>query len=180
MLQAAAFEGLRWVLWLIYRTGCRPEEARELRWGDVFELERVIRLNKFKARDRRKDGVRVRLIPLPREVGPVFLAWRAARSPANSDRVFTNRVGGPWTCQALRLAVRRAARRAGLDSDDRERVTAYTLRHTAATELATRGMKDITLLADVLGHTSLTTTRRYIHRTVADLLGAIDGTGRGG
>ena len=53
-----------------------------------------------------------------------------------------------------------------------ENVVAYTLRHTAATRACTSGVPD-RVLADLMGHTSTDTTRRYQHPRLDDLARAI-------
>jgi integrase len=138
LLKKCGFE-LKRILWFLSKCGARPQELRELRWCEVHERERVIRLVKFKASDRRKDGVRVRLIPLPVEAARVLGYWRRKRQPAGAELVFANERGRPWTSAALRLAVARARRRARLDVGGGEQVVSYTLRHTFATEKATGG-----------------------------------------
>jgi integrase len=163
----------RWLLWVMYHTGARPRELRELTWQQVSTDDRVLMLTDFKCRDSRGDGLRVRYIPLPRVVARVLAGWKRDRKPGYTDLVFTNARGNPWRHQALGLAVRRARRRAGLEQREGEEATAYSLRHTYATDVARAGMKD-TLLADVLGHADLQTTRRYLHRTGADLVRECD------
>ena len=56
-----------------------------------------------------------------------------------------------------KLSVKTAAERAGL-----EKVTFYTLRHTCASWLAQQGAASLTI-RDILGHTSIRTTDRYLH-----------------
>lgn len=174
-LRRAAAGTARWVLWLGYQTGMRPEESRDLRWGQVMLDDPEaphIRLTRFKARDRRKDGKRIRIIPLPEVAVRALVFWRRQfhghHGPAPDDRLFHSRLGRPWNSNSIRLAVKRARERVGLSAD----VVAYTIRHTWATRAARAGM-DVTVLADILGHASLATTRRYLHRTAADLVAAL-------
>ena len=53
-----------------------------------------------------------------------------------------------------------------------ENIVAYTLRHTAATRACTSGVPD-RVLADLMGHTSTNTTRRYQHPQLEHLADAI-------
>jgi site-specific recombinase XerD len=59
---------------------------------------------------------------------------------------------------------RRASLRAGLE----KRVTAHTLRHTAATWLR-NATGDARLVAEYLGHADLSTVHRYAHVAGAEL-----------
>ena len=163
----------RWILWFMYNTGARPRELRELTWSQVSIGDRLIRLTDFKCRESRGDGMLVRYIPLPKVVARVLAGWQLLRSPGPGQLVFTNQDGKRFTCHALRIAVRRGRERAGLREWDGEEATAYSLRHTFATEAVRAGMRD-TLLAEVLGHADLQTTRRYMHRTGADLVRECD------
>lgn len=58
---------------------------------------------------------------------------------------------------AVRLAVKRARRKAGLTG-----VVIYNLRHAWATRMIENGMP-ITTVAAIMGHRSLSTTRGYLH-----------------
>lgn len=180
-LRRAAGHETRRMIWFLSQTGARPIELRQLLWEDVDEGERVLRLKRFKARDRRRDGKRVRLIPMTAAAAEVLRRWRRERCPRPDELVFLNERGRGWTGEGLRLAMHRAAEKAGLNRGG-ERVVAYTLRHTFATMAAANGIQE-TLLADILGHTTLSTTRRYLHRKAADLVRGLDaamGRGRGG
>ena len=71
--------------------------------------------------------------------------------------------------------MRAARRRAELEEEDGagERIVCYSLRHTGATDAVRDGL-DAAELADIMGHTSISMTRRYLHRTAADLVAVID------
>jgi len=59
--------------------------------------------------------------------------------------------------------------RAGLEDD----VTAHVLRHTFATTLV-RGGGDLVLVAELLGHARLETTRRYTRPSAEDCARALE------
>lgn len=61
----------------------------------------------------------------------------------------------------------KACRAAGLPREGRGAVVPYTCRHTTATRHARNGM-DVLKLADLLGHSNLSTTRRYVHQDAED------------
>lgn len=167
---------LRWLLLGMRHTLARPQEVRGLRLSDWREDLGAFVLSDFKGRDRRRDGVRVRV--LPADAWMRRLVARRARRLDRGGVLFPGGSGQPWTSNALRLAVRRAAARAGLDAEGEERVVAYTLRHTVATWATAAGVRD-RQLADIMGHTSTRTTARYQHLPIADLVAAIGAaTGR--
>lgn len=172
-VRRAAAPALRHIVWFLRNTMARPGEARALRWHQVDLDAHLVRLGTFKAKDRRRDGVVVRKIPLTPLVVRMLARWCRERNPLPTDPVLTNSRGRPWTCAALRLAMYRAANRAGLNGGTGERVVCYTLRHTGATEATRRGVRD-RLLADILGHTTTRTTARYQHLADEDLVRGIE------
>ena len=163
---------LRRVLWFMKQTLARPGELRQLRWSEVFLDKQVIRLAKFKARDRRRDGVKVRMIPLSPAASRLLAYWKRVRAPKPEDFVFHGD-RRPWSANSLRLAMARVTKAAGINLGTGERVVCYTMRHTGATEATRRGVQD-RRLADILGHTSTSTTARYQHLREADLVEAIN------
>lgn len=160
---------LRAVLLALALTLGRPQEVRALRWCDLVAGERpYFRVQEPKAAARRRDGQRVRILPVVPRLARL-LGRLARRRHKPTDAIFLNRRGRPWTGSALSLAVRRVRRRLGLGED----VVPYTWRHTGATAACVNGVRD-RLLAELLGHTSTRTTARYQHPAVEDLLDAAE------
>ncbi len=50
-----------------------------------------------------------------------------------------------------------------------DKLRPHDLKHTAATNLARKGKKDIKFIAQYLGHSDVKTTARYIHYSDEDL-----------
>lgn len=152
-------------------TLARPGEVRNLVWGDLVSGEDGLigfRLEEFKSKGRRTDGVAIRFLVLNVKAVELVVGLGVEGRPPDAP-VFLNTRGKAWTTTALRQAVKRAVLRAGLPDD----VVAYTVRHTAATEATRRGVRD-RVLADLMGHTTTRTTARYQHLNPADLRGAIE------
>lgn len=174
-LYRASNPQLRRFLFVMSRTLARPGEIRRLEWGQIQWDRRLISLTKFKGKKRRRDGTKVRLIPLDR------VTWRLLRNiharcgrPGPDMPVWLDRHGNPWSANAVHCAVRDARDRAGLDPDGvEERVVCYHLRHTGATNATRAGVADATL-AKVMGHARTTTTNRYQHLAGDDVVNAID------
>lgn len=164
----AANRPTRRILLALRHTLARPQELRNLTWPMYRADIQAFALTDFKGRSRRKDGVRLRWIALDGWMLRMVLRWR---SRATGSHVFLNYRGYPWTCNGLRLAVRRACVRAGLDGEG-ERIVAYSLRHTAATWATAEGVLD-RRLAELLGHASTRTTARYQHLQIQHLLEAV-------
>jgi integrase len=149
----------------------RPQEIRSLRWGQLLPDGSAFALTEFKAKKRRKDGVRRRYIPVNRRLGRLLARLRRRRPAGPDDFVFVNSRGMPWTRNALRCRMRLLRRRCGL-VDGGELVVCYTLRHTAATTATANGLGD-KMLAEVMGHASTRTTARYQHPQLEHLTEAI-------
>lgn len=170
----------------------RPHELRGVRWqqvrtaGLVAAHEEDIRagraffvLDRFKGRDRRRDGIGVRVIPITPRLGRLLVRLRY-RSPYSQGHVFLNGRRRPWTVNAVRCAFRRLRVRAGLGADHRgENVVAYTLRHTAATAAIVAGVP-VAELAGAMGHADIRMTTRYVHLSPSFLARVVRSLGRSG
>ena len=127
--------------------------------------------------DWRNATVRVRarktghgaLLPLTAEVGAALADYlRRGRPDTSARQVFVLhwlRPGAPISRSIVGRAVDNALRRARIDAPIRG---ANLLRHSLATDLLERGAS-LREIADVLGHTSLATTRIYAAVDIAAL-----------
>jgi site-specific recombinase XerD len=90
------------------------------------------------------------------------LCERLARRPhARGDCVFLNEHGRPYSKDRLVKLMERLRRRAQIPSAAGEQLVLYSHRHTFGTE-ATGRVTDLEL-AELMGHTTTQTTRRYVH-----------------
>ena len=134
--------------------GLRAGEAAAITLDDIDWRAATLTVSATKGRCRSR-------IPLPAEVATALADYLRHGRPATSERtVFVHHrapLGSRGDSSLIRIAVRRAYARAGLDP----RLTGtHVLRHTAATRLLRAGasMKEI---ADVLGHRCLDTSAIY-------------------
>lgn len=162
------------LLCMLY-TIARPQEVRSLQWKHLVLVPvPMFVLTDFKAKKRRKDRkTAVRRIMLDQTMVTLLERLAEQRKPSPEDFIFLNRHRKPWTANAVRCRMRRLREKLGLEADDHgEKVVAYTLRHTAATRACTSGVPD-RVLADLMGHTSTSTTARYQHPQLNHLAEAI-------
>lgn len=157
------------------QTVARPQEIRALRWRHLVPGPfPAFMLDEFKGKQLRKDQDGLRVIVVDRRLARLLTRLARRHRTQPDDFVFLNRVGKPWTANAIRCRMRRLRVKAGLKPDaNGERVVAYSLRHTSATRLTVGGIHDRTL-ADLMGHSSTQTTARYQHLQLEHLHAAMD------
>lgn len=149
----------RLVLVALVTTGLRRAELLSLDWGHLdLDAEHPTLLV------RRGKGGRPRRQPIAPQLVSDLRALRRRRSPAANEPVFLGLSGRRLQPTTLALIIRRAAERARLE----KRVTAHTLRHTAATWLR-QSTGDARLVAEYLGHADLSTVSRYAHVSASEL-----------
>ena len=83
--------------------------------------------------------------------------------------MFLNRNGGRLSDRGIRQVVKKYAALMSLGPD----VTPHTLRHTFATHLL-HGGADLRVIQELLGHASLSTTQKYTHLDIAQLMEVYD------
>jgi integrase len=143
----------RLVLLALVQTSLRRSELIALSWCDVdLASERPSLLV------RQGKGAKPRRQPLAPQLAEELQQLRDERRPAPSDPVFCGLEGKRLQPTILAGIISRAAEGAGLP----KRVTAHTLRHTAATWLRQQ-TGDARLVAAYLGHADLSTVSRYAH-----------------
>jgi site-specific recombinase XerD len=138
-------------------SGLRLSEAAALRWCDVdLEVRELMVVD--------GKGGKDRVVPLH----PALVEELCqVRSPKPSWAVLGQRDGKPLTHKSLAHIFERWLADLGI------RITAHRLRHSFATEMLRHGA-DIRAIQDLMGHTSLETTQRYLALHNEQLRGAIE------
>ena len=145
----------RAMLEILYATGLRVSELVGLSVSALNLRQGVVRVT--------GKGGRERLVP----VGEVALEWLGryvlTARPAllkgrPSDALFPSNRGTPMTRQTFWHAIKRYARRAGIERG----ISPHTLRHAFATHLVNHGA-DLRAVQTMLGHADLSTTQMYTH-----------------
>lgn len=144
------------LLLFLYNCGARVSEATGLLWDDLqLTPPRQVRL--------RGKGRKERLVPLWRETANALNRLRGMAASADRLHVFVNQHGQPLTRDGVAyiLAKHTAAVATDRPRLAHERVTPHVLRHSCAVALLQSGT-DVTVIRDYLGHSSVTTTSRYL------------------
>ena len=146
----------------LMKQGCRPNEARALRWEkvdfkhDIVVINAAFDRNVFRESTKERD---VRYLPLHPAVKEAL-----AQLPRHlTGFVFVNAHGRPLSGCRVYDHWRRAAGKAGVN------VTCYEgTRHSLASQAINRGVSE-RIVGDMLGHKTLSSTRRYAKMKAATL-----------
>jgi site-specific recombinase XerD len=118
-------------------------------------------------------GERVRKVPIHPQLHTALTGWLSERAdwPGANDSpaLFLNQRGQRLSVRDAHGIVTAIAAAAGLDDD----ATVHVLRHTFATTLV-RGGTDLVIVAELLGHPRLETTRGYTRPSAEDRTRALD------
>lgn len=161
----------RAILELLYAAGIRVGELVGLNLGDISLDEGLVRVL--------GKGSKERIVPFgerARESLETYLNVRGNRMRANrfirsdvrhpeGEAVFLNIRGGRLTARSVWNIVDRYVGQLA----ERLRVHPHTLRHTFATHMLNAGA-DLRTIQELLGHESLSTTQKYTHVSVEQLI----------
>ena len=117
-------------------------------------------------------GSKERVVPLGSKAKKSLLRYYSRRMELvvePIDALFLNYRGGRLTARSIRRLLRQHLIRAGLDPD----ITPHGLRHSFATHLLDSGA-DLRSIQEMLGHASLSTTQRYTHVSLRQVVQAYD------
>jgi site-specific recombinase XerD len=158
--QAKGIQGIRnrCIILLLYHTGLRAGELAALFLSDITLGERSGQVIV-----RRGKGNKVRRIPINADARAVIRDYLQVRPSCERQNFLIGQRGEPLSANAIYDIVVKYGRLAGLDE-----VTPHTLRHTFARTLLASGTS-INDVADLLGHSSLDTTRIYTKASETDL-----------
>ncbi|HIG30573.1 MAG TPA: hypothetical protein EYQ50_23360 [Verrucomicrobiales bacterium] len=142
---------------VLWRAGLRISEALALKPSDYDPEKGTLRVLMGK-------GGKMRLVGLDPRAGAVLDHWiekRANLGAHGRHRIFCQitqgALGKPVESSYVRHLMKRLAVKAGLE----KRVHAHGLRHTMASEMRAENI-DIGIISKQLGHSSISTTARYI------------------
>ncbi len=147
------------------RTGLRFGELIGLRWEDVDMKERVLVVNQSIVRDiiGSPKSNKARVIPITDSVVQLLQDRRH-----NGEYVFHDESGSPLKYDVCRRKLLRICEVAGLRP-----ISWHKLRHSFATHLSNK-RNPIVDIKELLGHSDIKTTMRYVHTNLNALTGTIN------
>lgn len=164
-------DGLRdaLILEMLYGTGVRVSELSHMDINDIdFSGERVrIRGKGKKERILPLDSFHIRMINEYLNKRVLFVA----KEVKDYEALFINRFGTRLTDRSIRRIVEKYLKLAKLPLD----FSPHSFRHTFATHLLENGA-DLRTIQHLLGHSSLSTTQKYTHLNLLEILKIYDMT----
>jgi integrase/recombinase XerC len=148
----------RAILELFYASGIRLSELVALDLEDVDLAGRMVRVM--------GKGRKERIVPFNPKAAAALKAWLRDRvALTRRDALFVNARGGRLTGRSVQRLVARYVS----TCSTRFGISPHALRHSFATHLLQAGA-DLRAIQELLGHVRLSTTQRYTHVNVAQLL----------
>lgn len=156
----------RALLEMLYATGARVSELVGMDLADLRMDEGLVRI--------RGKGRKEREVPFGGAAREALWSWMEVRSlvlagaregAGSPEALFLNLRGGRLSARSVRRVLDRNLMKAALALH----VSPHALRHSFATHLLDAGA-DLRLIQELLGHASLSTTQKYTHVSVEQLL----------
>jgi integrase/recombinase XerC len=164
------------LLELLYAAGLRVSELTGLNLVDIEQREKMLRV--------RGKGNKERIVPYGTKAQEAFdkywplreqllLRRHAARGGRRGgphfEAVFLNYAGRRLTQRSVGRIVKKYVRLANVNWD----LHPHSLRHAFATHLLADGA-DLRAIQELLGHQSLSTTQKYTHASIRQLMEVYD------
>lgn len=164
-LTGDGFAGLRdrFILELLYSTGCRVSEAASINISDVDFKDRTIRVC-GKGSKERIVYLGASSVKSLREYLPLKNIRSDRDDPDASRALLINLRGKRITQRGIAMIIEKYVRKSGIA----KKVSPHTFRHSFATHLIDHGA-DIRIVQEMLGHESLSTTQIYTHMGIEKL-----------
>ena len=159
----------RAILELLYASGLRVSELTGLNLADIDRKEQMLRVL--------GKGNKERIIPYGTKAEQALEKYWPVRSEllrkagrrGVPQAVFLNYAGGRLTRRSVGKIVKKYVRLVNLNWD----LHPHSLRHAFATHLLSDGA-DLRAIQELLGHASLSTTQRYTHSSIRQLMEVYD------
>lgn len=146
-------------------TGTRLNEATSATWKNIDFNSKIFTVgdDEFTTKSKKQ-----RIIPLRLDVVEI-LDRRYIDKNRSQKYVFHKSKDSRFTGSYISKRFKAAVRKAGLN----EKIHFHSLRHTFGTELGLSGVP-ITVIRDLMGHSTVAVTEIYSHTNIASLIKAID------
>ena len=152
----------RTVVMLLYSTGMRLSEIASLKITDIDSKNMRIKVVQGKGA---KDRYTILSQQVLEELRAYYIIYKPVMYLFNGAGK-----GRPISHRNIQHLVQKALAQAGLDSKN---YTVHTLRHSFATHLVDNGT-DLHTVKELLGHSNLQTTLRYMHLTTSRIQGVVN------
>lgn len=152
---------------VLYSCGLRVSELVGLEWADIDSALDLVRV--------RGKGGKERLVPIGRTALAALAAYRervaelCPRRLRDEAAVFLNRRGSRLTTRSVARLVDHYIAVSGIAT----KASPHALRHSFATHLLNAGA-DLRAIQELLGHASLSTTQKYTHVNLDQLMRVYD------
>ena len=157
------------LLELLYASGLRVSELTGLNVADIDRKGMMLRVL--------GKGNKERVVPYGRKAEKALDAYWDVRSTilerapsrAQPQAVFLNYLGGRLTPRAVNRILKKYVRLVNINWN----LHPHSLRHAFATHLLSDGA-DLRAIQELLGHQSLSTTQKYTHASIQQLMQVYD------
>lgn len=158
-LKADGYTQWYFIVWFMAATGARVSELLQIKAEHVS----VGYLDLY------SKGGKMRRIYIPKQLCTEAAKWLKERG-LTSGYLFTNRTGNRLSTRGIAIQLKHFAENYGIN---REVVYPHSFRHRFAKNFLDK-FNDIALLADLMGHESIETTRIYLRRTASEQQKIVD------
>lgn len=142
------------ILRILYRCGLRVSELTNLRFNQVYEQEKWLRIT--------GKGNKERMVPIHNDALALLQKYSDTIRPQwevkKTDTIFINQKGNPISRQYVDSMIKSRCKELGIY----ENVSAHSMRHAFATDLLEKGV-DLRSIQELLGHQDIQTTQIYTH-----------------
>ncbi len=149
------------IILLLVDTGMRISELVNIKVSDVDIRRGFVTIF--------GKGQKQRVVPVSRITVRELLRYldrfRQSNEYTDSPYLFPDNYGGSVTVNSIQQYLRRLAQKVGIED---VKVTPHIFRHTFATNAAAQGVNAF-ILKEIMGHSSMQTTMRYVHPQPDDL-----------
>jgi len=162
----------RAILELLYAAGLRVSELTGLNLADMDQKDQMLRV--------RGKGNKERIVPYGQKAAQALRAYWPVRDSllqesaeagrrASAEAVFLNYRGDRLTQRSIGRIVKKYVKLVNVNWD----LHPHSLRHAFATHLLADGA-DLRAIQELLGHQSLSTTQKYTHASIRQLMDIYD------